>query len=76
MRLPLAFCHLHMGKYCLKSGILRRAGIDSELYFPLTGVHMANAHLIERGSVLGTLDTVVVLSPAEPIPHGLSLIHI
>lgn len=70
MRLPPAFCDLHIGKYRFKGRVLRRTCVDAEPDLPVSLMHMADPHLAERDPVRGTLDAVIILSPAETIPHG------
>ena len=70
MRLPLTFGHLHIRKYGGKGRVFRRAGIDAELNLSAALVHMADTHLIKMYAVGGALDTIVIFSSAETVPHG------
>ena len=68
---PFAFRQRHIGKYSLEGRILRGAGVDAEADFSAALPHMANPHLGEMDAVGGAFDAVVVLPPAESVPHGL-----
>src|SRR5699024_4659153 len=70
MRLPLTFGHLHIRKYGGKGRVFRRAGIDTKLDLSAALMHMADAHLIKVHTIRGALNTIVVLSSAETVPHG------
>lgn len=53
-----------------RTGILRAACIDSESNRFRALPHMANTHLREFLPIHRTLDAVIILSAAKPIPHS------
>ena len=59
-----------MGKGGQKRGVFGAAGINAETDGAVAVPHMAYAHLLECNTVFGTLDAVIVLPAAEPVPHG------
>ena len=69
MSFPRTFCDLHLCEYGLEAGILRTAGVDAETDLSGTFPHMAYTHLGKVFAVTGTLDTIIVLPAAEPVPH-------
>ena len=71
MSFPSALRNSHVRKYSLETGFLRTAGVNPEPDLPCTFPHMTYAHLGKAFAVPGTLDTIIVLPAAEPIPHRL-----
>ena len=61
---PLALRPFHVGEYRTEERILRAAGVDAEVDFPLCFMQVADSHLPEHAPILGTFDTKIVLSPA------------
>jgi len=70
---PLAFAFYHIRKDCLEGGILRAAGVDPELDFCNSLMHVADAHLPEPNAVFGAFDAEIVFTAAEAVPHGLDI---
>ena len=73
MSQPFALSDLHVRKNCREGGVLRAAGIDAEFDPIRTLPHMTYPQLGEPLAVLRTLDAVIILSAAEPVPHGFHL---
>ena len=73
MRLPGAFSDFHVREHRLEAGIFRAAGIDPEPDLSRSFPHVADAHLREHFPVLRAFDAVIILAPAEPIPHDLHI---
>ena len=71
MRFPLTLHHFYIGKDSFKRRFFRRAGINAEPDLSGSFVHMADSHLAVRYAIPGALDTIVILPPAETIPHAL-----
>ena len=69
MSLPGALCYLHICKHSLEAGIFRTARINSEGNRSGSFPHMADSHLRKFFSIVGTLNTVIIFSPAKSIPH-------
>ena len=71
MCFPSAFRDLHIREYRLEAGILRAAGIYAIADLSFSFPHMADPHQAKVLSVLRTFYTIVILAPAEPVPHDL-----
>ena len=61
MGLPGALGNLHIREHCREGGFFRRAGINAEADLVCCGIHVADAHLAEVESIVGTLNTEVIL---------------
>lgn len=70
MGFPLALHQLHVAEYCFKGRVLRRTGVNSKSNFFVAPEHMTYSHLGEMNPVAGTLNTVIVFSSAQTVPHG------
>ena len=60
-----------MGKDGAEGRILRAAGVDTKADFTIPLPHMAHPHLPEGDAIFRAFQTVVILSAAEAVPHGL-----
>ena len=69
MRLPHTFCQRHIGEHRREARILGAAGINAEADRTGRLRHMTDTHLAEGHAVVGALDTKVVLTAAQPVPH-------
>ena len=69
VRFPGAFRHLKIGEHGRETGIFRAAGINTEADRAGTFPYMADTHLGEVFTVLGTFDALVVFTAAEAVPH-------
>ena len=69
MRFPLTFSNLHFRKYSFEGRVLWRTCINAKPYSSIPALHMADPHLTECDSVCRTFNTIIILPPAEAIPH-------
>lgn len=69
------FSEFHIREDCREAGVFRAACVDTET--DLSGIlpHMADPHLGKTLPILRAFDAVIVLAPAEPIPHGFHVIR-
>ena len=67
---PFAFRDFHVCKSSLKGRIFRTAGINAKVYCSIAIPHMANSHLLENNTIIGTFDAIIIIPPAKTIPHG------
>ena len=61
---PFAFGQLHIRENCTEGRVLRAAGIHAKPDFALRFMQMADAHLMERLTILRTLDAEIVFPAA------------
>ena len=73
MGLPGALSNLHIREHCREGGFFRRAGINAKADLVCCGIHVSDAHLAEDYSIVGTLNTEVILPAGKTVPHGLHL---
>ena len=73
MSFPSTFCDLHLCEYGFKAGVLRTACINTKADCATAIVHVANAHLLERYTINGTLQAEVVSATAKAVPHLLDV---
>lgn len=66
---PFAVAYLKVCEACLKGRLLRAARIYSKLYLVRSLIHVADTHLLKSYAIAGALNAVIILAPAETVPH-------
>ena len=67
---PFAVRHFHIRENRAEGRVLRAAGVDAKGYFPRCFVQVTDAHLMERLAIFRVLDTEIIFSAAQAVPHG------
>ena len=70
MRLPHTLGNGKISKLSCKRRVFGRTSVYAEPYFSVSLMQMTNPHLSETHAVLGTLNTVIVLTAAQTILHS------
>lgn len=67
---PFAVRHFHVRENRTERRFLWAAGVDAKKYFPRRFAQMTDAHLMKRLAIFRALDTKIIFSAAQAIPHG------
>lgn len=67
---PFAVRYFHIRENRTEGRVLRTAGVDAKRNFPRCFIQVTNTHLMERLTVFRALDTEIIFSAAQAVPHG------